>query len=57
MTTAAPEAAPAEDADACDEMITLRLLRWQGDTLDIAIADYMEEEPCVEIAVEEVPFG
>ena len=54
-TTAA--AAPATEAEGCAEIITLRLLRWQGDTLDIAIADYMEEEPCVEIEVEEVPFG
>jgi ABC-type glycerol-3-phosphate transport system substrate-binding protein len=57
VTTAAPEAAPAADADACDEIITLRMLRWQGDTLDIAIEDYKAVEPCVEIAVEEVPFG
>jgi len=54
-TTAA--AAPATEPEGCAEIITLRLLRWQGDTLDIAIADYMEAEPCVEIAVEEVPFG
>ena len=54
-TTAAAE--PATEPEGCAEIITLRLLRWQGDTLDIAIADYMEAEPCVEIAVEEVPFG
>jgi ABC-type glycerol-3-phosphate transport system substrate-binding protein len=47
----------ATDADECDEVTTLRMLRWQGDTLDIAIADYKAVEPCVEIAVEEVPFG
>ena len=55
MTTAATDA--AADAAACDEVITLRMLRWQGDTLDIAIEDYKSVEPCVEIAVEEVPFG
>lgn len=55
VTTAA--AAPAADEAACDEIITLRFLRWQGDTLDIAIEDYKSVEPCVEIAVEEVPFG
>ena len=56
VTTAATDAG-ADVAAACDEVITLRMLRWQGDTLDIAIEDYKSVEPCVEIAVEEVPFG